>query len=136
VIPEPSRSVTEYFRGLTASVEDTPDQELVGNLVACRSEASLKELGEAHPKFASSLHILVALHNATGEHTVAWQALASELRAGKLSIATMTALILVEVLRKPFDDLANEGNRVWSQFEFSRARIRDKNRGVRQGSRR
>jgi RNA polymerase sigma factor (sigma-70 family) len=55
VIPERSRSVTEYFRGLTTSAEDTPDQELVGDFVACRSEAAFTALVKRHGPMVLSL---------------------------------------------------------------------------------
>jgi RNA polymerase sigma factor (sigma-70 family) len=47
--------VTEYFRGLTGSAEDTPDQELVGDFVACRSEAAFAALVKRHGPTVLSL---------------------------------------------------------------------------------
>jgi RNA polymerase sigma factor (sigma-70 family) len=47
--------VTEYFRGLTGSAEDIPDQELVGNFVASRNEASFATLVKRHGPMVLSL---------------------------------------------------------------------------------
>ena len=48
MIPERSRSVTDFFRGLTESAESTPDQELVGAFVTYRSDAAFAALVKRH----------------------------------------------------------------------------------------
>ena len=55
-----------------------------------------------------------------------WEALARELPGGNLTPVTLTDLLLVELLREQFNELANEGNPLRKWLEFSRSRLRDK----------
>jgi RNA polymerase sigma factor (sigma-70 family) len=48
VIPERSRSATEFLCGLAASAESTPDQELVGAFATSRYEAAFAALVKGH----------------------------------------------------------------------------------------